>query len=570
MILYLLKSGLCLALLLAFYHLFLEREKMHRFNRFYLLGSVLFSFVAPSIIIYVEATQRVAIPIEFVKSSVIENPSFFEQYFTIQNILLTAYVLVSSVFLVRFIKNLYHIIQKIRTNDVVKSRFAKFVPVQDEILPHTFWNYIFINSDEYNKGEIEEELFTHELAHVTQRHTIDVLIIEVLQILFWFNPLFFILKKAIQLNHEFLADDKVISAHHNITEYQSLLLNKAAWKNEYYLASNLNYSLTKKRLLMMKTPNSRAAILVKKLALIPILAGLVFLFADRVEAQTKKKKPEVVEIKVKKATDAQLKEYNTLVKKARSRQIFKKQDYKRLNYLYSLMSKEQKKTVTKAADVIPPPPPPPKPVKIEVIDKTKKGKKVTVREIPPKPVKIEVIKKGGKQKKIIVEELPPKPPKVKKGKKVKVKEIPPPPPRKHKKKKKHKEHKEKEREREHEEHGELIEIIEETPEHEHERGEIIEILESPETEEVHDEAPEIEEVMETIDSKEMAEHFDIELLNSYTSKEHRNAQYYYKGKKISLKKASRLLAKHLKDRRKKLKVETRKNKKGKTEIHILE
>lgn len=586
MITYLIKSGLCLALLLGFYHLFLEREKMHRFNRFYLLGSVLFSFIAPSIIIYVEASEQVSMPLKVVSSTVVEDLSFFELFFTMQNILLSIYILGSSIFLVRFIKNLYHIIHKIHANEVIKSSYAKFVPVKDDILPHTFWNYIFINSDDFKKGQIEEELFTHELAHVTQRHTVDVLIIEILQILFWFNPLFFVLKKAIQLNHEFLADDKVISAHHNITEYQSLLLNKAAWKNEYYLASNLNYSLTKKRLLMMKTPNSRAAILVKKLALIPLLTGLVFLFADRVEAQTKKKKPEVVEIAIKKATDAQMKEYNTLIDRALAKKMFKKSDYDRLRYLYGIMSKEQKASVKNVKDVIPPPPPPrekvyvkevqnikgtlPKPVKIEVIEKTKDGKSKKWRKVPPKPVKIELVKKDGKPDKIIVEELPPPPPKpkkVKKGKKTKIKEVPPPP-HKHKKKKKHKEHKEKEREREHEEHGELIEVIEETPEHE--REEIIEILESPETEEVHDESPEIEEVMETIDNKEIAENFDIELLNSYNSKGRRNAQYYYKGKKVSYKKAAKLLAKHLRDRRSRLKVETRKNKKGKTEIHIID
>lgn len=576
MITYLLKSGLCLALLLAFYHLFLEREKMHRFNRFYLLGSVLFSFIVPSIIIYVEATQKIAIPMQVVTSAVAEEVSFFDTYFTLQNIALTIYILVSSAFLIRFVKNLYHIIHKIRTNRVVNSKFAKFVPVQDEILPHTFWNYIFINSDEYKNGAIEEELFTHELAHVTQRHTIDVLIIEVLQILFWFNPLFFVLKKAVQLNHEFLADDKVISAHHNITEYQSLLLNKAAWKNEYYLASNLNYSLTKKRLLMMKTPNSKAAILVKKLALIPILAGLVFLFADRVEAQSKKKKPQVVEIAVKKATDAQLNEYKTLVKKAAgSKQIFKAKDYKRLNYLYSLMSKQQKATVTNVKDVIPPPPPPakkvyvkeiqgkngkypPKPVKIEVIDKTKKGKNKKWGKVPPKPVKIEVVKKDGKPNKILVEEIPPKPPKPKKskkGEKILVKEIPPP----HKKKKKHKKPKEKNG------GSELIEIIEETP-----VQELEEIIEIPEAEEVYEEAPEIEEIEEITEEQEITEVIDLELLNAYDSDDSDKIKYYYKGKEISYKRASKLLAKHLKERTKNVKISVKKNKSGQTEIHIKE
>jgi beta-lactamase regulating signal transducer with metallopeptidase domain len=282
---YLLKSGLCLALLLAFYHLVLEKEKMHRFNRFYLLGSVLFSFIAPSVIIYIEATNEINQLVTYSGKIVTTNQSFFDQYITIENILITIYTLVSLVFLIRFAKNLYHIIYKIRINEIIKSDFAKFVPVSDTILPHTFWNYIFINKEEYQSQQIEEELFTHELAHVTQRHTIDILLLEVLQIVFWFNPLFFLLKKAIQLNHEFLADDKVIASHNNISRYQSLLLNKTAWNNEYYLASNLNYSLTKKRLLMMTTKSLPTKVLLKKLAVIPLLTGFIFLFAERVEAQ---------------------------------------------------------------------------------------------------------------------------------------------------------------------------------------------------------------------------------------------------------------------------------------------
>ena len=311
MIAYLIKSGLCLAILLAFYHLVLEREKMHQFNRFYLLGSVLFSFLAPSFIIYVEAKEAVQTAIDLIeKPELVGSSVIVVEFFTTQNVLITLYVAISTVFLIRFINNLYHIIKKIKVNEVIQSNHAKFVPVADEILPHTFWDYIFINKEDYSNQQIEEELFTHELAHVTQRHTIDVLILEILQVLFWFNPLFFLLKKAVQLNHEFLADDQVISSHDNISRYQTLLLNKASWKNEYYLASNLNYSLTKKRLLMMKTQNSKKTIFLKKIAIIPLLAGLIFLFADRVEAQTKTPPPpKPVKIQVveqSEATEAQM------------------------------------------------------------------------------------------------------------------------------------------------------------------------------------------------------------------------------------------------------------------------
>lgn len=87
-----------------------------------------------------------------------------------------------------------------------------------------------------------------------------------------------------QLNHEFLVDENVINQHKNTFQYQHLLLNKAAWNNQYCLASNLNYSLTKKRLKMMTKQSSSTNILLKKLAIIPIFIGFILLFAERVEA----------------------------------------------------------------------------------------------------------------------------------------------------------------------------------------------------------------------------------------------------------------------------------------------
>jgi beta-lactamase regulating signal transducer with metallopeptidase domain/biopolymer transport protein ExbD len=371
MILYLLKSGLCLALLLAFYHLVLEREKMHRFNRFYLLGSVLFSFLAPAFIIYVEAipTFLETVPTSISQSNfnsqegispiitpIDESISYITYFFWF-------YGLISSILLIRFFKSLFHITQKIRKNKKTTHLNAIIVLVNDEILPHTFWNYIFINKIAYEAKEIEEELFTHELTHVTQKHTIDVLLIEALQILFWINPLFFLLKKAVQLNHEFLADDSVIASHNNISEYQYLLLNKAAWKNKYYLASNLNYSLTKKRLEMMKKSNSKATILIKKLAIIPLVTGLIFLFANRVEAQTNVKSPQpeaniqsslIEEDHIEKtyngATKAQLKEYEKLVgiyhKNPEVDFLVRLKDMSRIKYIHDLMSDSQKKKAT--------------------------------------------------------------------------------------------------------------------------------------------------------------------------------------------------------------------------------
>ncbi|UAM96876.1 M56 family metallopeptidase [Polaribacter litorisediminis] len=316
MILYFLKSASCLALLLIFYHLILEKEKMHSFNRFYLLIGVLASFLIPlATITSVTYDEQITInPKENIENPILNNAVVINETSSTSSltpvskvattsknlepiaksinyniVFLYSYFTFSILLFFRFGINLFKIIRKTKVNHRISYKNAILILVDDEILPHTFWKYIFINKKEYFNEKIEQELFTHELTHVTQKHTLDVLLIEFLQIIFWINPTLIFLKKAIQLNHEFLADEKVINQHKNTLNYQHLLLNKAAWNNEYYLTSNLNYALTKKRLKMMTMQSSPTKILLKKLTIIPLLVGFLFLFAQRVEGQKTQK-----------------------------------------------------------------------------------------------------------------------------------------------------------------------------------------------------------------------------------------------------------------------------------------
>jgi hypothetical protein len=123
------------------------------------------------------------------------------------------------------------------------------------------------------------------LTHVAQKHTFDVLFIELLKTIFWFNPIFIFYKRAIQLNHEFLADEKVIATYNNVSFYQNLLLSKANSYPIYHLTSNLNYSLTKKRLIMMTKTTSQTKAILKKIAIIPFIFGLVYFLCFKTVAQ---------------------------------------------------------------------------------------------------------------------------------------------------------------------------------------------------------------------------------------------------------------------------------------------
>ncbi len=282
---FLIKSTIVLCVLLGTYYVLLEKEKFHQFNRFFLLGSLLISFVAPFVTIEIiqevsnVGTNTIVVPGQ-IATQVIENNS--PNYNAIGWII---YGLITSLLFFRFANNLYKLIKKTKTEAVVKLENAKLVLLKEETLPYTFLNTIFINEKDYQDKKIEKELFTHELIHVNQKHSLDILLIEIIKIAFWFNPIFIFYKKAIQLNHEFLADEKVVKSYNNVSFYQNLLLSKANQSPIYYLTSNLNYSVTKKRLIMMTKTTSKKIAFLKKITLLPVMTILIFFLCIKTVAQ---------------------------------------------------------------------------------------------------------------------------------------------------------------------------------------------------------------------------------------------------------------------------------------------
>ena len=172
------------------------------------------------------------------------------------------------------------------------------------------------------------------MAHVRQKHTLDVLVIELFHTVFWFNPFFQLLAKAIRLNHEFLADQTAIEIHKNIAQYQLLLLQRASGYSLNHLASNLSYLLTKKRLIMMTKSESKRMAFFKKIALVPLLLGLVFVFATQGIAQDD-------------ATPKMMDEFKTIAKKAKEKGLkaLSEKEQKRLHQIYHEMTKKQKESV---------------------------------------------------------------------------------------------------------------------------------------------------------------------------------------------------------------------------------
>jgi hypothetical protein len=351
MIDFIIKSSFSLSVFFIFYKLFLENEKMHLFNRFYLLTTLVFSLVIP----FITIQTANEIPLQnfqtFISEPIVikqKESSFFQFNWTV--LFFACYGLVTLTFFIRFTKNVLNLLKKAKANPFIYFKNTKVILVEEVTIPHTFLNFIFVNKHDFQNNQIQEELFSHELVHIHQKHTLDILFIEMLKTIFWFNPLFYAYKKAIQLNHEFLADENIVKKYNNVPFYQALLLNTNGNK-PIYLASNLNYLVTKKRLIMMTKSTSKRMNFIKKTFSLAIMASLFLFLSLKVNAQEKATTTSKKSIK----NTAQSSSYydNTIV-------VFKDKKGNQREVKYADLDEENKKR-------IPPPPPEARRMKVSEI-----------------------------------------------------------------------------------------------------------------------------------------------------------------------------------------------------------
>jgi hypothetical protein len=287
MMTFLIKSTVCLVVLYCFFHFFLQHQKILRFNRFYLIFSMIFSMIIP--LIYIPVKSNLTFNNSFYKftsttvqtikgETIIGNSSPF---FTFQNISLTLFIIISSILFIRFALNIYNILRKIIKSKKVDYLKISLVLIEEKTLPYSFFRYVFLNRSDFENGLIEKELLIHEEAHCLQYHSIDIMIIELLNVFFWFNPAIWLFRKAILSNHEFYADSKVLT-NSNSVDYHQLLLNLIVQNNTNFLVSNFKYSLIKKRLIMMTQSGPTNNAILRKIAAISLFLflGIAFTFSQ--------------------------------------------------------------------------------------------------------------------------------------------------------------------------------------------------------------------------------------------------------------------------------------------------
>jgi bla regulator protein blaR1 len=285
MIRYFIYATLCSGLLLLAYKIILEKETMHRFKRFYLLSAILFSYTVPFIVVRKTIST---VSQEFIRTEYLaENPILTTDTIYWQNLVIGVFGLISLLLFVRLIYNLYKVISKTNSSRRRKFQNATLVLIEDDQMPHSFLNYIFIGEQGFSNCESEKEILHHELAHVNQKHSYDILFLELTLCLFWINPFLCLYKKSIQLNHEFLADEEVNNYFNNVYYYQNLLLQKASMPKAINITSQFNYQVIKKRIIMMTkaTPGKIKAF--KLFTILPIVLVSLYIFGRNVVLQQK-------------------------------------------------------------------------------------------------------------------------------------------------------------------------------------------------------------------------------------------------------------------------------------------
>lgn len=286
---YLLKFSACLLVFWLVYILFLERQNMHLFKRFYLLAAFFIALIIPTLTItnYIEPvitdfeTAPLFIPTEFMELTPVDTPSFF----TLKNILWFIYGLGVLLFASRFIVNLLNMRRRISKNKQFYKASFIYVLLNENLIPHSFFRYIFFNKARYESNNIPKEVLLHEETHAKQLHSIDIILLELLQIVFWFHPLVYIFKHHVKLNHEFLADQAVLKQGSNARTYQNILLQFSSNTQNHQLSSAINYSSIKKRFTVMKTQTSKTRIWLSTILILPLIAILFFSFAEHVEIE---------------------------------------------------------------------------------------------------------------------------------------------------------------------------------------------------------------------------------------------------------------------------------------------
>ncbi len=300
LIAYILKVNVALIVFYLLYIAFLKKDTFFAFRRYFLLVAIVFSFVYP--FVAVSAWGNIISfdkPREYIVQVMVEEPSFAvvladeaqvaEPVKKIEinwwQVLLYSLSAGFVFFFSRFIWQLTSILHIKHKSSRKNINGIQVFDLHDEITPFSFFRWIFIHIDSHSDTELKQILL-HEQTHARQWHSADVILMELLGVFFWWNPIVWLMKRETAINLEYLADNNVLRRGIDSRDYQYHLLRLTYHQNATQLVNNFNVSLLKQRITMMNKTKSPARKLAKYLIALPL--ALLLVAGNSVYAQNQK------------------------------------------------------------------------------------------------------------------------------------------------------------------------------------------------------------------------------------------------------------------------------------------
>ena len=272
------KVATALLVFYLFYRFLLKKETFHRFNRVVLVGTAVLSFLLPLCIITirkpVEMAAAVTEPItgvaELVSAAEVSSVPWWQTALAVLFWAGVAFVVI------RVVVSMLSIARVIRQGEKVREEDGcKIIVTERDIDPFSWMRCIVLSRKDW-EGD-HAPILAHEKAHIGYGHSIELLLLDVLSSLQWFNPAIWMLRADLQELHEYEADDAVLRSGADLREYQYLLIRKAVGKSGYSVANSFNHSILKNRITMMsktRSPLSRGWRVLYLLPLICLGLGL--------------------------------------------------------------------------------------------------------------------------------------------------------------------------------------------------------------------------------------------------------------------------------------------------------
>ncbi len=284
---YIIKVVIVSAIMFGYYWIVLRNKKFHHFNRFYLLSAIVLPLIIPFISLEsLLPIEGQTVPLVFSRDVVMDNiviTVYGDSYWNTEHILNGLYLLVTGLLFVWFLYSLYKILWITRECESIKIDGILLVQTKVKGTPFSFFKKIFWNPDLDLRSDEGAKMLNHELTHCRQWHTLDKMVVKIICCLFWFNPVFWLIRNELYLIHEFLADKN--SFQTDSASFSRIVLREIYPGYSWSLTNSFFYSPIKRRITMLLKNNHQKVNYLGRLLVLPLAAGLFVFFTMKANAR---------------------------------------------------------------------------------------------------------------------------------------------------------------------------------------------------------------------------------------------------------------------------------------------